>query len=216
MWPEDTKFAFIFVENLFPRGVTMMTKFHEATNTQHSAALRWTAYAAAIWAFLFAALSFLRALDGPIGLETIGPAIADLADDPLLITVLWITGLIILVAGLLPLGLVQSWGRVLPRRIWLGAVWISGVGILLRGVTFLIVHALEFSTSHEIVEGIERTAALWRLFFWDPFWILGGVLFMATAVLASRYPQVRETGHTTYSQATQNRPSLTPDRSHER
>jgi hypothetical protein len=194
----------------------MTTKIHEATNTRPATQLRWTAYAAAIWAFLFAALSFLWALNGPISFDTLGPAITDLADDPALIAVLWITGLIIFIAGLLPLGLVQSWGRFLPRRIWWGAVWISGVGLLLRGITFLIVHALEFSANNEIAEGIGRTAALWQLFFWDPFWILGGVLFMATAVLASRYPQEREIEHTTSGQATQNRRSLTPDRSSER
>lgn len=121
-----------------------------------------------------------------MGFETIGPAVADLASNPALTTILLITGLIIFIAGLLPLGLVQSWGRVLPRQIWWGAVWITGFSQLLRGVSFLLVHALEFTSSSEAAAGIGRTAALWQLLFWDPFWILGGVLFIVTAWLANR------------------------------
>jgi hypothetical protein len=61
---------------------------------------------------------------------------------------------------------------------------------------------LEFSTSNEIAEGMERAAALWQLIFWDLFWILGGVLFIATAWLAGSHHQARGTDRRIFKQPT--------------
>jgi hypothetical protein len=85
----------------------------------------WAAYAAGAWAAVFAALSFYWAAGGTAGAATIGPAIAEpvLARDPTWVAILWGTGALKLLGGLLALALVRPWGRLMPRRPLLVVGW---------------------------------------------------------------------------------------------
>lgn len=147
---------------------------------------RWAAaagYAACGWALAFAAASFYWAAGGTIGAETIGPALASLAlaRDPEFIAVLWITGALKVVAGLLALALVRPWGRLPPRWLLLLAGWCTGIGLMLYGGASFVQHALMVAGAIAIPEGLGTTAARWHLLLWDPWWLLGGILFALAA-----------------------------------
>lgn len=60
-----------------------------------------------------------------MGGDTIGNVIRTpaLARDPTFVAILWITGALKVIAGLLALALVRPWGRVIPRWMLLVAGW---------------------------------------------------------------------------------------------
>lgn len=151
--------------------------------------LKWSAYAAAVWAFLFALMSFYWALGGTAGVETLGSAFSDPAviGDPLFVAFVWITGFLKLLSGVLALALVQAWGRRIPRRFLLFAVWGIGIVLAVYGAALLVQHALMVTGVSDIPSAIgSMAAARWHLFVWDPYWLLGGILFLVAAWLSSR------------------------------
>ncbi len=147
------------------------------TNRRRLAA--WAAYAASAWAFLFAALSFFWALGGRTGLH---PFENTSGDPTLLITVDVIAGIGKVIIGLLPLALLHGVPVILPRKLLLIAAWVLGIGMCMYGGLGLISDVLH-------VTGVIANAANRQWFFvflvlWDPWWVLGGVLYVATAWLA--------------------------------
>lgn len=142
---------------------------------------RLAGYAACAWALSFAALSFYWAAGGTFGAETIGPALASLAlaRDPQFVAILWITGVLKVVAGLLALALVQSWGRLISRWLLLIAGWGASAALILYGGASFVQHALMVAGTITIPAGLGATAARWHLLLWDPWWLLGGLLFAA-------------------------------------
>jgi hypothetical protein len=150
---------------------------------------KWPAYGAAIRAFLFAAMSFYWALGGTIGLETLGTGFENLnsAEGQELITFTWVTGVLKVITGLLALALVQLWGRLIPRRLLLPGAWVAGILLTLYGMASFVQHGLMVFGTIEIARFVgSRTAAIWHWLFWDPFWIVGGVLFVLAARRFSR------------------------------
>lgn len=149
---------------------------------ESGAQVTWLAYGAALWAFLFAALSFYWGLGGRAGAVTLGPALMAAAADPWFVaTGLWGVGVVKALGGLVALGLVQPWGRRLPRCLLRAAAWVGGRLALLYGAASLVQHALMLTGVIAAPAGLGRIAARWHLLLWDPWWILGGVLFVATA-----------------------------------
>jgi uncharacterized protein DUF3995 len=148
----------------------------------------WVAYAACAWAFVFAALSFYWAAGGTAGAETIGEAVTKpvLARDPGWIALLWATGALKALGGLLALSLVQPWGRVIPRWMRLAAAWGAGTLIFLYGGAGMVQFALMAAGALSIPASVGATAVRWHLLLWEPWWMLGGLLFMAAAWLAGR------------------------------
>jgi uncharacterized protein DUF3995 len=153
----------------------------------HAMAL-WAAYAACAWAFAFAALSFYWAAGGTAGAETIGEAVTKpvLARDPGWIALLWATGALKAVGGLLALALVQPWGRAIPRWMRLTAAWGAGALMFLYGGAGMIQFALMAAGALSVPASVGATAVRWHLLLWEPWWMLGGLLFMASAWLAGR------------------------------
>lgn len=148
-----------------------------------------SAYAAAAWSFLFAAISFYWAMGGTIGVETLGSAFTDpaITNDPVFVAFVWITGVLKLLAGVLALALVQPWGRRLPRALIRIGAWGGGILLTLYGVALLIQHGLMVAGVADLPASIgSMAAARWHLFFWDPFWLLGGILFLAAAISTTR------------------------------
>jgi hypothetical protein len=113
--------------------------------------LAWAGYTACIWALVFAAISFYWAAGGTAGRDTIGPA------------------------------LVQSWGRVLPRRALLSTAWGGGILMALYGGASWVQEGLMVFGVIRIPAGLGHTAALWHVVLWDPWWLLGGILFIIAA-----------------------------------
>src|SRR5262249_49484048 len=140
-------------------------------------------YAAAIWAFVFAATSFYWALGGRVGVETIGDSITKpaLAGDPTILAIVWITGALKVVAGAVALALMQPWGRRLPRWAPLLAGWGASALFLVYGAANLVQDGLIVLGAIPVPLGLGAVAAGWHLFLWDPWWLLGGVLFALAA-----------------------------------
>jgi hypothetical protein len=136
------------------------------------------AYGAAGWAFLFALMSFYWAFGGRASISTQAVAIQNQIDDPGFVALLWVTGALKLVAGLIALALVLPLGRRIPRRPLLIVGWVTAVILLLYGSLGWL-QALLWETGVQTVPAaVGPRAARWKLIFWDPFWTLGGSLFL--------------------------------------
>jgi Protein of unknown function (DUF3995) len=146
----------------------------------------WPAYAAAAWAFLFAAVSFYWAAGGRLGVGTIGRSITEPIEqgDPVAVAALWLTAVLKVVGGLVALALVRRWGRRL-RRLALGLVWTAGVLLTIYGAALLVQHGL--MAADVVGKGtLDDTAIRGHLLLWDPYWLLGGLLYLAAARSVSR------------------------------
>jgi hypothetical protein len=139
----------------------------------------WAAYAACVLALLHAAASFYWAGGGTAGLSTIGGALEQLgrAREPALIAVVWAVGLLKALAGLLALALVRPWGRAFPRRVLLTAAWGGAVLLTAYGGLF----TLGGMTA-------DWTALRWHAFFWDPWFLVWGLLLGTAAWHRRRTP----------------------------
>lgn len=143
---------------------------------------RWAAYATAAWAFAFAALSFHWALGGQLSLGTQARSIRDQIDDPEFVAVLWATGALKVVAGLIALALVRPFGRRIPRPFLAVGVWTTAMLLLLYGGLGWVQALLWEIGMVDIPAAVGADAARWKLALWDPFWLLGGVLFLVAAL----------------------------------
>jgi hypothetical protein len=153
-----------------------------------SRAATWAAYTATAWALLFAAMSFYWAAGGTVGASTQSDIILKPAQarEPWFVALLWITGVLKVVAGLIALALVHQWGRWVPRWMLLAAAWAAGVGMVLYGGANLAVRGLMAVGLVATPEAMHSPAARWHLVLWDPWWLLGGILFVAAAWYATR------------------------------
>lgn len=160
--------------------------------------VRRVGIAAAVWALLFAALSLYWALaasldwhwalTGALGAETIGRDIArSVAErDTGFLATLWASVAVKALLALIPLALVQPWGRFFSSWLRLAGCWIAGVLLALYGLINGIEHLAMVTGAIETPAGLGARAARWHLFLWDPFWLLGGLLILATAWLAGK------------------------------
>lgn len=147
------------------------------------AASSWPGHAAAAVAFAFAAVSFYWGLGGTAGVNTLGGQIEELAlaRDPMVVTLVWVTGVLKVAGGLLPLALVRGWGSTLARQWLLRGAW-AGAGLLtvygLVQVASVALVALGVLTPTQPVEPL---VLWWRLLLWEPWFLLWGVLLGLTA-----------------------------------
>ena len=140
----------------------------------------WAGYAACAWALAFALLSFYWAAGGMIGVKTLS---TDLRHDAEVrsagfVALVWATGVLKVGAGLLALALVQRWGSRVPRRLLLVVGWGTGALLTLYGGMGLVSAAVG---ELGIVESIDPSTVRWYLLLWEPYWVLGGLLFLAAA-----------------------------------
>ncbi len=141
----------------------------------------WAAYAAAVWSFGFALVSFYWALGGTFGIGTLAQTIQDVArdGDQAMLAATWITGLLKVVGGLLMLSLVQPWGSRLSRRLRIVLGYLAGVGLALYGAAGFVEKLLMKLGVIDVPDSLGEDAVRWYLLLWEPFWLLGGVLFLA-------------------------------------
>jgi hypothetical protein len=157
-------------------------KQSRAVSTQ-SGTLAWAGYAACVWCCVFAAMSFYWATGGIVGFVTLSPGIQKLAlePDPTFTAILWITGILKLVGGLLALALVRSWDRLIPRWMLLAVAWVGCVVMVVHGGDFLVRGMLWMSGVVNVPESVSATVIYGYALVWGPWWLLGGILFGATA-----------------------------------
>ena len=148
----------------------------------------WAAYAAGGWAFLFAAPSFYWAAGGTAGTGTLGPGIAEMARDPWFVAVVWATGVVKVLAGLLALSLVRTWGRTIPHWILLAGAWGGGALLVLHGADFVAQGALALGGFVDVPASVPLAAVRWSTLLWGPWFLLGGLLFCIAAWKAPKGP----------------------------
>jgi hypothetical protein len=129
------------------------------------------AYGAAAWSILFAAMSAFWALGGTLGLDTLGNEIERdaRAREPDVIALVWVTALLKLVGAALAI-----------------ATWIVGLGVLAYALASFAQHGLMKADVVDTPVALGSSAVGWHLALWDPFWLLGGLLFIAAARQAGR------------------------------
>lgn len=144
------------------------------------------AYAAALWAFAFAALSFYWALGSSWLAATQSESILELAEHRWFLAVVGLTVLLKVAAGLVALSLVQRWGTMFPFALRLFGVWSIGTILLLYGSANLAVRALMALGLLETPASMRTVRATWHLILWDPFFVLGSVLFLLCGLVFTR------------------------------
>lgn len=144
-------------------------------------------YAAASWAFAFAAISFYWAAGGTFGANSVGKVILSIAmsDRVLFSLVLWADGVAKTLLGLLALAFVQKWGKVFPKSFLLISSTVVGlcmaaygfIELTVTGIAALLMGTGMISSPPTVDwAGIEGHLAIW-----DPYWLIGGILFMLMA-----------------------------------
>jgi MFS family permease len=145
----------------------------------------WAGYAACAWALLFAIPSFYWAAGGGVGTHTIAADVEELGlSDP---WVLASTGAAKVLGGVLALALVRPWGRKIPRKLLLALGWGAAALLILYAGANFVDHGLMEAGVRDIPEALGSEALRWHLLLWDPWWLLGGILFaLATKQFQSR------------------------------
>jgi len=150
------------------------------SSTMQARLAEWAAYAACGWAFLFAALSFFWAAGGRTGLQPLEQAAA--SSGRVWIAINLSAGVLKALAGLMAVALVRSRGKRMYRKLLFVAAWVLGVGMCLYGGLGLVSDVLH--VTGVISDPTNRKWFFLYLVLWDPWWVLGGVLFVATAWFA--------------------------------
>ncbi len=157
-----------------------------AAPVQTTPSTTWAGYAAGVWAVVFTAMSFWWALSlsWPLGgaavAGTIGGGIVEAARtrEAWLVAALWGTGVLKAAGAALALATVQPWGRLIPQGLLRGVLWTAGGGMVLYGGLGMAVDGLRAAG---LVSTTSASVARWHFLLWDPWWLLGGVLFVAAA-----------------------------------
>lgn len=125
-------------------------------------------------------MSFYWALGGMAGVKSLGGSIYEhaLKREAAFIAIVWITGFMKLGGGLFLLLLLKEWSIKVHRILFYTAL-IGGMFLFLYGLANAI--TLSFVFTGLLSMQIDDYALKWRLFFWEPFWMLGGVLFILSS-----------------------------------
>jgi len=135
-------------------------------------------------------MSFYWAAGGTLGAATLSPDLLTIGQDLWFRFAVWGTGVLKVLAGVLALALVQRWGRRIHLRLRLGAAWSIGGFMVLYAGANLAVRALMALGILGTPASMFSEAARWHLLFWDPWWLVGGLLF-CLAAWAARRPEGR-------------------------
>lgn len=161
----------------------------ESLNMDRQGSSRWgvTAAAAAVWCGAFACLHLFWALGGSIGLAS--SAGYDLAERrPTSFVIFGLFGVaMFLVVGIGVIAATQS-SRIAERRRHAATALVAviGVGLAIRGVALEVLLAMNVGGLQASVGPLET---YWGLALWNPWFALGGALFIVTVIRgrSSRY-----------------------------
>ncbi|PZS01393.1 MAG: DUF3995 domain-containing protein [Pseudonocardiales bacterium] len=152
----------------------------------HHGSSRWglAAAAAAIWCGSFACLHLFWALGGSFGLaSSAGRGLA--AGRPASFVIFGLYGAaLLLVIGIALIAVTQRPQAVRRlRRAASALLAVVGVGLVLRGLALEVLLATNADGLRKNVSPLETH---WSLILWNPWFAVGGALFIATAIRASR------------------------------
>jgi Protein of unknown function (DUF3995) len=135
-------------------------------------------------------MSLYWAAGGQMGGETLGVEIHRLGRerDRSFVAQLWAAVALKALIAMLALALVQPWGRSLPHRLLLALAGATGAGVTLYAVGNLVQHALMTTGAITTPETLGTYAVPWHVALWDPFWLVGGLLFLAATRAFQKSP----------------------------
>jgi Protein of unknown function (DUF3995) len=138
----------------------------------------WPAYAACGVAAVYAGVSFYWAFGGTAGIGTLGGRLEELgrSGDPMVLVLAGVAGVLKVAGAVLALALVRPWGRVVPRRVLLGAAWAGTVVLMGYGGLYVVGGALALAGVVEVAGGGDRAALWWHVLVWDLWFLVWGVL----------------------------------------
>lgn len=146
------------------------------------------AVAAAVVGGLFAAVSIYWGFGGTWLLDTIGGNLESQgrAGSAGIVILLWASVVLKIVAALLPLAVVRQWGpswshRAVVVLAWLSGVILTGYGLVLT-VAGLLVQVGVIATGPES----NLRALAWHAFLWDPWFLVWGLLSLASLTVFRR------------------------------
>ena len=134
-------------------------------------------------AFAFAAVSTYWCLGGRALLDTLGGEIERraLAGDDVLLAANAVGAVLKVLGGVLALALVQPWGERLPRRPLQALAWAGAAVLTVYGLVQIVAIVLVALDVVEPAEPLETKAVLWRMFLWEPWFLVWGLLLSAAA-----------------------------------
>ncbi|MFA1821981.1 DUF3995 domain-containing protein [Virgibacillus oceani] len=134
-----------------------------------------------VWTLTFAAMSFYWALGGMIGVRSLGGAIYEqsLNPDPAFILVVWLTGFVKLFGAVLLFLLLVHWRKTWLKWTFYYTIKISGILLFTYGLLNFI--TISLSAFGVLDFDLDSYATYWRLVFWEPFWMLGGLFYYFAA-----------------------------------
>ncbi|MEN2467977.1 DUF3995 domain-containing protein [Ornithinibacillus sp. JPR2-1] len=130
-----------------------------------------------VWTIIFSGMSFYWAMGGLLGVRSLGGSIYEMSlnPSPSFIKIVWLTGFMKLLGLLLLLLLLVQWKKAIINRTLYYVVKIVGTLLFLYGLLNFI--TITLSTINILDFDLDLYATLWRLFFWEPFWMIGGIFY---------------------------------------
>jgi hypothetical protein len=115
--------------------------------------------------------------------STVGGAIEELARtrDPAGVALGIGAGVLKVAGGLLALALARPLGRVVPRRLLLGAAWAASTVLTAYGGLLVAVGALVLTGVIRPSGQVDRTALRWHVLLWDLWFLVWGLLLGVAA-----------------------------------
>jgi hypothetical protein len=135
------------------------------------------ALAATVWGAIFTLVSVYWGLGGRIGVEQLGATIQDevARGEALFWLVFWLGATAKAVWTAIGWALWRARRRIRPL-LWLG--WATGIGLTLYGgANWFSALAMQAGVI-DVRAGIGEDALIWYVALWEPYWLLGGLLFL--------------------------------------
>ncbi len=130
-----------------------------------------------VWTIIFAGMSFYWAMGGMLGVKSLGGTIYEMSLNPdhSFITIVWLTGFIKLLGVILLLMLLIHWKKTIISETLYYVTKVVGILLFLYGLLNFI--TISLSVFGILDFNLDSYATFWRLIFWEPFWMIGGVFY---------------------------------------
>ena len=129
------------------------------------------------WTVVFSGISFYWAMGGLGGVRSLGGSIYEMSLNPApsFVVIVWITGFIKLLGVVLLSMLLVTWKNSIITRILYYVTKIVGTLLFLYGLLNFVTITL---SALDILDfNLDSYATFWRLTFWEPFWMVGGIFY---------------------------------------
>ncbi len=138
---------------------------------------KWFLYLGVTWTILFAGMSFYWAVGGMIGVRSLGGAVYEMSLNPTpsFVAIVWLTGFIKLLGVVLLMMLLIKWGNSRIQKALYLITRMTGLLLFLYGLLNFI--TIFLSTVGVLNFELDRYATFWRLVFWEPYWMIGGICY---------------------------------------